>query len=121
MRYSIEISDKLCSIEIPEEMNIAELELSKEMLNKAIDTRIKALEEIQGRNLPITADIDRMYPPLTMRTRNVLKRSGKNTIADVLDCTYSDLMKMRNMGKKSLDEIKERFAQYGTFREGDKE
>ena len=36
-----------------------------------------------------------------------LKRAGINTIADLLDKTIDDLGKVRNLGKKSIDEIEE--------------
>jgi len=45
---------------------------------------------------------------LSVRAYNCLKRAGINTIADLLDKTIDDLGKVRNLGKKSIDEIEEK-------------
>ena len=45
---------------------------------------------------------------LSVRAFNCLKRAGINTIADLLDKTLDDLGKVRNLGKKSIDEIEEK-------------
>ena len=117
MKYSMGIGDKQISIEFSERFSSDEMELVKELMCKAIDTRLEELRKIEGNKLPITADIDKMYPELTQRTRNILKRNMCNTIEDVLNCTITELMRMQNMGKKSLTEIQDRFGKYGAFRE----
>ena len=48
---------------------------------------------------------------LTQRSRNCLKRAGINTIEELISKTEDDLMKVRNLGKKSLAEIKEKLAE----------
>ncbi|HHX03930.1 MAG TPA: DNA-directed RNA polymerase subunit alpha [Tissierellia bacterium] len=48
---------------------------------------------------------------LTQRSRNCLKRAGINTIEELVSKTEDDLMKVRNLGKKSLAEIKEKLAE----------
>lgn len=89
----------------------------KGMVKPLAEIRIGALKKLEQNRLPLTADIDSLYPELTVRTRNVLKRGGLNTIGDVLNCTPTDLKWLRNMGKHSLEEIQERFGKYGKFRE----
>lgn len=42
---------------------------------------------------------------LSVRSYNCLKRANINTVEDLCDKTMDDLMKVRNMGRKSLDEI----------------
>ena len=42
---------------------------------------------------------------LTMRTYNCLKRAGIRTIGDLLNFSYYDLIKIRNLGRKSMKEI----------------
>lgn len=44
----------------------------------------------------------------TSRTYHCLKRAGINTLNDLLKITANDLMKIRNLGKKSLKEIRDR-------------
>lgn len=48
---------------------------------------------------------------LTQRSRNCLKRAGINTIEELVSNSEEDLMKVRNLGKKSLAEIKEKLEE----------
>lgn len=45
---------------------------------------------------------------LSIRTYNVLKRSNINTLKDLSKYSIEDLAKLRNMGKKGIDEILEK-------------
>ena len=42
---------------------------------------------------------------LSVRSFNCLKRANINTVADLIGKTGEDMMRVRNMGKKSLDEV----------------
>jgi len=42
---------------------------------------------------------------LSVRSFNCLKRAGISTVEDIIKMTESELMKVRNLGKKSLDEV----------------
>ncbi len=42
---------------------------------------------------------------LSVRSYNCLKRAGINNIADLTNMTEEDMMKVRNLGRKSLDEV----------------
>ena len=42
---------------------------------------------------------------LSVRSFNCLKRAGINTVEDLANKTQDDLIKVRNLGKKSLDEV----------------
>ena len=55
---------------------------------------------------PAKISIDELE--LSVRAYNCLKRAGINTIGDLLDKTIDDLGKVRNLGKKSIDEIEEK-------------
>ena len=43
---------------------------------------------------------------LSVRSFNCLKRAGISKVSELLDMTEDEIIKMRNFGKKSLDEIK---------------
>lgn len=47
---------------------------------------------------------------LSVRSNNCLRRAGINTVGDLVAKTESDLKKVRNLGIKSLDEIKKKLA-----------
>jgi DNA-directed RNA polymerase subunit alpha len=50
---------------------------------------------------------------LSVRSFNCLKRAGINTVEELIKKTEEDMMKVRNLGKKSLEEVKSKLAEYG--------
>ena len=50
---------------------------------------------------------------LSVRSCNCLKRANINTVADLISKTGEDMMKVRNMGKKSLDEVQKKLEMMG--------
>lgn len=55
---------------------------------------------------------------LTVRSYNCLKRAGIATVMELADRSEEEMMKVRNLGKKSLKEVKEKLEQIGlSFRE----
>ena len=72
------------------------------------DPKVKALE----------TSIDDME--FSVRAYNCLKRSGINTMQDLVNRKESDMMKIRNLGKKSLKEVLDKVKQMGlSFRNDD--
>ncbi|TZE82747.1 DNA-directed RNA polymerase subunit alpha [Calorimonas adulescens] len=50
---------------------------------------------------------------LSVRSYNCLKRAGINTVEDLIQRTEEDMMKVRNLGKKSLEEVQQKLALLG--------
>lgn len=50
---------------------------------------------------------------LSVRSFNCLKRAGINTVGELTAKTDEDMMKVRNLGKKSLEEVKEKLYAMG--------
>ena len=50
---------------------------------------------------------------LSVRSYNCLKRAGINTLQELTDKTESDMMRVRNLGRKSLEEVKNKLADLG--------
>ena len=50
---------------------------------------------------------------LTVRAFNCLKRAGINTVAELVQKDQEDMMKVRNLGKKSLEEVEQKLAALG--------
>ena len=50
---------------------------------------------------------------LSVRSFNCLKRAGISTVEDLTNKSISDMMKVRNLGKKSLDEVTNKLHQLG--------
>ena len=76
------------------------------MAEKEEDPKVKALE----------TSIDDME--FSVRAYNCLKRSGINTMQDLVNRRESDMMKIRNLGKKSLKEVLDKVEELGlSFKE----
>ena len=50
---------------------------------------------------------------LSVRSFNCLKRANINTVADLIARTEEDMMKVRNMGRKSLEEVQNKLSMMG--------
>jgi DNA-directed RNA polymerase subunit alpha len=50
---------------------------------------------------------------LSVRSYNCLKRAGINTVDELIQKTSEDMMKVRNLGKKSLEEVQNKLAGLG--------
>ena len=50
---------------------------------------------------------------LSVRSFNCLKRAGISTVEDLANKTETDMMKVRNLGKKSLDEVMNKLRNLG--------
>ena len=75
--------------------------------NVDVDYMAEAKLDVTNRNLekPIE-DLD-----LSVRSYNCLKRAGINTLGELVEKTEEDMMKVRNLGKKSLKEVKEKLEE----------
>ena len=49
----------------------------------------------------------------SVRSYNCLKKSNINTLRDLVEYSPMEVIKIKNLGKKSLDEIKEKITKYG--------
>jgi DNA-directed RNA polymerase subunit alpha len=57
---------------------------------------------------------------LSVRSYNCLKRAGINTVGELVNKTADDMMKVRNLGRKSLDEVLAKLKERGlSLRESD--
>ncbi|KZE68211.1 MULTISPECIES: DNA-directed RNA polymerase subunit alpha [Fictibacillus] len=50
---------------------------------------------------------------LSVRSYNCLKRAGINTVQELANKSEEDMMKVRNLGKKSLEEVQEKLEELG--------
>jgi len=50
---------------------------------------------------------------LSVRSYNCLKRASINTVEELTQKTEEDMMKVRNLGKKSLEEVQKKMAELG--------
>jgi len=71
------------------------------MVDKVVDDKVRVLE----------MSIDELE--LSVRSYNCLKRAGINTVEELTNKTSEDMMKVRNLGRKSLDEVLNKLKDLG--------
>ncbi len=83
-------------IDLTESMNSMEIMVEKEedQKEKALEMSIEELE-------------------LSVRSFNCLKRAAINTVEELTRKSEDEMMKVRNLGKKSLDEVKHKLEELG--------
>ena len=50
---------------------------------------------------------------LSVRSYNCLKRAGINTVEELIKRNEEEMMKVRNLGRKSLEEVEQKLANLG--------
>ena len=71
------------------------------MTDKVVDEKVKVME----------MNIDELE--LSVRSFNCLKRAGINTVEELTNKTPEDMMKVRNLGRKSLEEVLAKLKELG--------
>ena len=74
-----------------------------------IDVMVEKENEDTGKQFVMSID----ELELSVRSYNCLKRAGINTVKDLCEKTQEDMMKVRNLGKKSLDEVLNKLKELG--------
>ena len=76
---------------------------------KTIDVMIEKEEDDKEKVLEM--NIDELE--LSVRSYNCLKRAGINTVEELCSRTSDDMMKVRNLGRKSLEEVLQKLEELG--------
>lgn len=122
-RFGINTINQLASLSEEDIMEIRNLGRhgAEEVISKLEERGIKlgeldeTTEEIIDKKAVGIIDID-----LSVRSFNCLRRAGIETLADLENLTYEELMKIRNVNQKSLEEIVSKAKRYGiTFEDAD--
>ena len=79
------------------------LELFIDLSETAKNTKVMIEKEESKKEKVLEMLIEELE--LSVRSYNCLKRAGITTVEDLANKTESDMMKVRNLGKKSLDEV----------------
>ncbi len=94
------------AISLSAKIMVEHLELFINLTDEIDDVEIMVEKEEEERNKILDTTIEELE--LSVRSSNCLKRAGINTVEELVDKTEDDLMKVRNLGKKSLQEIKDK-------------
>ena len=99
---AVSLAAKVLSEHLSFLSNLSENAKSAEvMVEKEEDDKEKALE----------MNIDELE--LSVRSYNCLKRAGINTVEELCNKTPEDMMKVRNLGRKSLEEVLAKLKELG--------
>jgi len=79
------------------------LELFIDLSETAKNTQVMIEKEEDKKEKVLEMSIEDLE--LSVRSFNCLKRAGISTVEDIANMTEQEMMKVRNLGKKSLDEV----------------
>ncbi len=79
------------------------LNLFGDLSDEAYDTEIMVEKDDNGKEKVLEMTIDEL--DLSVRSSNCLKRANINTVEELINKSEDDMMKVRNLGRKSLDEV----------------
>lgn len=87
------------------------LNLFVELNDLALETQVMAEEEEDTSHKVLDMPIEDL--DLSVRSYNCLKRANIQTVQELISRSEDDMNKIRNLGKKSLKEIKEKITELG--------
>ena len=87
------------------------LSLFGDLSDEAFETEIMVEKSKNGKEKVLEMTIEEL--DLSVRSFNCLKRAGINTVEDLIGKSEDDMMKVRNLGRKSLDEVVAKLASLG--------
>ena len=81
-------------------------------LSESIGSRSTVVEKVETqRDKVLEMTIEEL--DLSVRSFNCLKRAGINTVEDLISKTQEEMIKVRNLGRKSLEEVEHKLAMMG--------
>jgi len=98
------------------------ISLAAKILSDHMKLFIDLVDDMENMSILVSRDNDEQKKTLymsieeldlTVRPLNCLKRSGIFTVDDLIKKTEDEMLKVRNLGRKSLDEVIEKLAKLG--------
>jgi DNA-directed RNA polymerase subunit alpha len=96
--------------------------LGAKILNEHLNIFVGLTDQAQNAEIMVEKEEDQKEKVLEMtieeldlsvRSYNCLKRAGINTVQELTHKTEEDMMKVRNLGRKSLEEVQEKLGELG--------
>ena len=88
--------------------------LAAKLLNEHINLFVELVESMTSTSILVSREEDKVHKlmvmsiedmDLSVRSYNCLKRAGINTVEDLIGKSEDDMLKVKNLGRKSLDEV----------------
>lgn len=99
---AVSLAAKVLSEHLAQFINLSE---SAQEISVMVD------KEPEGKEKALDMNIDELE--LSVRSYNCLKRAGINTVAELINRTPDEMMKVRNLGRKSLEEVLAKLKELG--------
>ena len=94
------------------------LNLFVDLSEEASNVEVMVVKDTDGNKQTLEMTVEEL--DLSVRSFNCLKRANIHKVGDLIEKSEDDMMKVRNLGKKSLDEVVAKLAQFGlTLRQED--
>ncbi len=87
------------------------LNLFVTLSQEAMDAEIMVEKDEKGKEKALEMTIEEL--DLSVRSFNCLKRAGINTVEDLISKSEDEMMKVRNLGRKSLEEVMNKLSSLG--------
>lgn len=87
------------------------LNLFVNLSDKASSAEVMVEKDDKGKEKILEMTIEDL--DLSVRSFNCLKRAGINTVEDLINKSEEDMMKVRNLGRKSLEEVVQKLNSLG--------
>ena len=87
------------------------LNLFVNLSDKASSAEVMVEKDDKGKEKILEMTIEDL--DLSVRSFNCLKRAGINTVDDLINKSEEEMLKVRNLGKKSFDEVREKLQSLG--------
>jgi DNA-directed RNA polymerase subunit alpha len=99
------------AISVASKMMIEHLQVMVELSEKVKEEEFMVEREDEQNSQILEMQIEDL--DLSVRSYNCLKRAGINTVDELTQKSEEDMMKVRNLGKKSLKEVKQKLDELG--------
>ncbi|MFD3155645.1 DNA-directed RNA polymerase subunit alpha [Haloimpatiens sp. FM7330] len=99
------------AISLSAKILIEHFKLFMSLTDNADDMEIMVEKEEDKKEKVLEMTIEEL--DLSVRSYNCLKRAGINTVQELTERTIDDMMKVRNLGKKSLEEVQKKLDELG--------
>lgn len=94
------------------------LNLFVDLSEEASNVEVMVVKDTDSNKQTLEMTVEEL--DLSVRSFNCLKRANIHKVGDLIEKSEDDMMKVRNLGKKSLDEVIAKLAQFGlTLRQED--
>ena len=87
------------------------LNLFVDLSDRGYSAEIMVEKDDKGKEKVLEMTIEEL--DLSVRSFNCLKRAGINTVEDLINKSEDDMMKVRNLGRKSLEEVIQKLETLG--------